>query len=180
MQLNDNIKLIRELSGVKQEDFAKLIKTNLSNLKTYENTDTKAKAPVLAAIADIAGITVDELEKKKLTHKDVTITLPEEDEQDEKDGKVENTPVDSLRANGTPDSKDELISLMREIIELRRKPAGKEINLAELSRELMVTAQMLSAAMEILIVIAEADPKKAVYNKTVEILRKHKLEGSFL
>lgn len=87
MQLNDNIKLIRELSGIKQKDFAKLIKTNVSNLKTYENTDIRAKAPVLAAIADIAGITVEELEKKKLTHKDVTITLPE---KDEKDGKDEN------------------------------------------------------------------------------------------
>lgn len=71
LQLNTNIKLIRELSGKKQLDFARLIKTNLSNLKTYENTDVRPKANVIAAIADIAGISTIDLENKALTHKDI-------------------------------------------------------------------------------------------------------------
>jgi transcriptional regulator with XRE-family HTH domain len=73
MQLNDNIKLVRELSGFRQIDFAKKFGINLSNLKTYENTDVKPKANVLADLADYAGITVDDLENKKLTHKDLKI-----------------------------------------------------------------------------------------------------------
>jgi phage repressor protein C with HTH and peptisase S24 domain len=78
LQLNKNIKLIRELSGKKQGDFAKLIKTNISNLKTYENTTVRPKAIVLAAIADYAGITMEDLENKALTHKHIKFK-PEED-----------------------------------------------------------------------------------------------------
>jgi transcriptional regulator with XRE-family HTH domain len=73
LQLNNNIKLIRELSGLKQKDFARLIKTNLSNLKTYENSSVRPKANVLAAICDYAGITQDDLENKALTHKEINI-----------------------------------------------------------------------------------------------------------
>ena len=72
LQINTNIKLIRELSRLKQEDFARLIKTNLSNLKTYETTEVRPKADVLARIADLAGITVDDLDRK-LTHKDLKL-----------------------------------------------------------------------------------------------------------
>lgn len=75
LQINKNIKLIRELSGLKQEDFAKLIKVNLSNLKTYENSGVRPKAIVLAAIADVAGISTDDLENKALTHKDVNLRV---------------------------------------------------------------------------------------------------------
>lgn len=85
LQLNTNIKLIRELSGKGQQEFAKLIKTNVSNLKTYENTDVRPKANVLAEIADYANITIDDLEKKKLTHKDIKLEL----KKDEKDDKNE-------------------------------------------------------------------------------------------
>jgi transcriptional regulator with XRE-family HTH domain len=72
MQVNTNIKLIRELSGKKQSQFAKIIKTNLSNLKTYETTDVKPKANILANISDYAGVSIDDLLEKKLTHKDIT------------------------------------------------------------------------------------------------------------
>lgn len=75
MVINDNIKLIRELSGKKQGDFAKLIKTNLSNLKTYENSNVRPKANVLAAICEYAGIELSDLENKKLTYKDITFRV---------------------------------------------------------------------------------------------------------
>lgn len=76
LQLNINIKTIRELSGLKQEQFAKLIKTKLSNLKTYETTDVKPKQNILASIADIAGVTVEQLKTAQLTHKEIAIKLP--------------------------------------------------------------------------------------------------------
>lgn len=79
MQLNSNIKLIRELSGKKQDEFAKLIKTNLSNLKTYENTGVKPKANILAAIAKFAGISIEDLRSKALRPEDITIQV-EKDE----------------------------------------------------------------------------------------------------
>jgi transcriptional regulator with XRE-family HTH domain len=75
MQLNSNIKLIRELSGMRQEDFAELIKTNLSNLKTYENTNVKPKANILSAIGKIAGVTIEDLKDKKLSPQDINIQV---------------------------------------------------------------------------------------------------------
>lgn len=85
LQLNTNIKLIRELSGIGQEKFAKLIKTNISNLKTYETTDVRPKANVLAEIADYANVTIEDLEKKKLTHKDIKIKSKKDDKDEGKE-----------------------------------------------------------------------------------------------
>lgn len=75
MQLNTNIKLIRELSGKKQTEFASLIGTKLSNLKTYETTDVRPKANILARIADIAGVSVKDLEERQLTHRNININI---------------------------------------------------------------------------------------------------------
>lgn len=80
LQINKNIKLIRELSGKTQKEFAKLIKSNLSNVKTYETSDTRPKAPVLAAICDFADITLKELEEKELTHKDLPFQVDKVDD----------------------------------------------------------------------------------------------------
>lgn len=141
MQLNDNIKLIRELSGVKQEDFAKLIKTNPSNLKTYENTNTKAKAPVLAAIADIAGITVEELKKKKLTHKDVKIVIG----QGEKDDKDENSNHKPQEAQHGQDYKDRYLELLEELANSN----GKQLlQLAKMNQALLKTVLRALAAIQ--------------------------------
>lgn len=81
MQINDNIKLIRELSGKTQADFAELIKTNVSNLKTYENTNVKPKAYLILNISKYAGISSEDLENKKLKPEDINL----EDEKDDKD-----------------------------------------------------------------------------------------------
>jgi len=110
-QVNQNIKLIRELSGKKQEKFAELIKTNLSNLKTYENTNVRPKAIVLAAIADYAGITVEDLENKKLTHKDLKFGSVEKDEVD----KVEEPAVPYENKNLS--LTDQLIKAMIQVME---------------------------------------------------------------
>lgn len=81
MVINDNIKLIRELSGKTQVEFAKLIKTNVSNLKTYENTDVKPKAFLIWNISQFAGVSTDDLENKKLKPDDIYF----QDEKDEED-----------------------------------------------------------------------------------------------
>ena len=60
MQLNKNIKLVRELSSKTQPEFAEIIGTNLSNLKTYETTNVKPKGNILARVADIASISVED------------------------------------------------------------------------------------------------------------------------
>lgn len=91
-----------------------------------------------------------------------------------------NAPVNDLQPRGEAYWSKRCLQLFDELDGLRRKGKGVGVNLDELSQELRVTAAMLSAAIEILVVIAGADPKKGVYNKTVEILKKHKLEGSFL
>lgn len=85
MQINSNIKLIRELSGLTQSKFAELIKTNLSNLKTYENTDTRPKAYVILNISRLAGISSADLETKKLKAEDIKIdfTLVDKVDKDE-------------------------------------------------------------------------------------------------
>ena len=87
MQINRNIKLIRELSGKKQAEFAGLIKIKLSNLKTYENTDVRPKANVLTAIAELAGVSLEDLDKKQLTPADIKFNWM----KDEKDDKVDYT-----------------------------------------------------------------------------------------
>lgn len=114
MQVNKNIKLIRELSGKKQGEFAKIVKTNLSNLKTYENTQVKPKANVLAAIADYAGVSVDDLLTKKLTHKDVTFDRDEVEivENDSQAGPVStvNEKLHQYISKGT--DKDKYVDLL--------------------------------------------------------------------
>lgn len=96
MQLNSNIKLIRELSGKKQDDFAKLIKTNLSNLKTYENTDVKPKAIVLAAIAKFAGISIEDLKNKVLVPEDLTLQVDKDEFSRENEQALANDSLQSL------------------------------------------------------------------------------------
>lgn len=87
MIINDNIKLIRELSGKTQKEFARAIATKLSNLKTYENTDVKPKMPVIIAISDIANVSVEDLQDKKLSYKNVKIKKSgsKQDDKGEKD-----------------------------------------------------------------------------------------------
>lgn len=82
MQINDNIKLIRELSGKTQAEFAELIKTNVSNLKTYENTNVKPKAYLILNVSRFAGISSEDLENKKLQPEDINL-LDEKDDKDE-------------------------------------------------------------------------------------------------
>jgi transcriptional regulator with XRE-family HTH domain len=73
MIINDNIKLIRELSGKTQLEFAKVINTNISNIKSYESGKTGPKTPVKLEICRIGGVSLGDLETKKLQPEDIKI-----------------------------------------------------------------------------------------------------------
>ena len=69
--LSQNIKLIRGLLGKTQKEFADLIGVKLSNLKTYETSDIMPKVQVLKRIAEIAGVSMDEVVNKELNEADI-------------------------------------------------------------------------------------------------------------
>lgn len=80
---NHNVKLIRSLTGKTQTKFAELIKTNASNIKTWENTSVQpTDVLVYNILADIAGVSADELRNKKLTPKEITINVEQVEEDD--------------------------------------------------------------------------------------------------
>lgn len=137
MQLNVNIKLIRELSGKKQPEFADIIGTNLSNLKTYETTDVRPKANILAKIADYAGITVEKLEEHRLTHKDIIFNQV----KSKKDIKVTSRETYGLELNddGGENYKSKYISLLE-------KENSQKDNIINLSLTELVMGQRISQA----------------------------------
>lgn len=73
---NHNIKLIRGLTNKNQKDFATLIKTKESNVKTWETTKSLPRAQAIyRRIADLAGIQVDDIKSKKLKEGDIKIKV---------------------------------------------------------------------------------------------------------
>lgn len=123
MQINDNIKLIRELSGLTQKEFAELIKTNISNLKTYENTDVRPKAYIVLNVSRLAGISASDLETKKLQAEDITIKVPKV-EKVEKDASTEKA------SSGIEADFLEVIKMM--VADLRKRSDEKEADLVAL------------------------------------------------
>jgi hypothetical protein len=73
---NHNIKLIRALTKKKQPAFAELIKSNKSNIKTWETTETlPTDVLIYSRLAEIAGVTEHDIKTKKLTEKDINIKV---------------------------------------------------------------------------------------------------------
>jgi hypothetical protein len=78
---NHNIKLIRALTGKKQLAFAELIKSNKSNIKTWETTDTlPTDILIYRRLADLAGVSEHDIRNKALTEKDITLKVDKVDE----------------------------------------------------------------------------------------------------
>jgi hypothetical protein len=76
----DNIKLIRALTGKKQPAFARLIKSNTSNVKTWETTETLPTDPLIyTRLAGIAGVTVHDLKNKTLSENEINIKVDKVD-----------------------------------------------------------------------------------------------------
>lgn len=73
---NHNIKLIRALTKKKQPEFAELIKSNKSNVKTWETTETlPTDILIYTRLAEIAGVTVNDIKNKPLTEKDINLKV---------------------------------------------------------------------------------------------------------
>lgn len=73
---NHNVKLIRSLTRLTQPLFAQLIKSNPSNVKTYETTVVQSKdLVVLQALSEVAGVTIEDLKDKRLKKEDVKINV---------------------------------------------------------------------------------------------------------
>lgn len=62
MIVNDNIKIIRKLSGKKQAEFAAALGISVSNLKSYENMGVCPRLPVLLKIAVMSGKSLENLQ----------------------------------------------------------------------------------------------------------------------
>lgn len=130
MQINDNFKLIRELSGIKQTELAPLLKIKLSTWKSYENTDIRPKANVITAVAKFSGIEPEDLDKK-LSYKDFKF-------KDKKDRKSQETngnapkPEDKelLRYDGSFSVQDLLAEK-----EARRKESLERAEVAEREKD---------------------------------------------
>lgn len=73
---NHNIKLIRSLTRKNQQDFAKLIRSKVSNVKTWETTQSIPRDEfIYQRIAELASISIDDLKTKKLDQKDISLKV---------------------------------------------------------------------------------------------------------
>lgn len=73
---NYNIKLIRSLTGKNQKDFASLIKSKESNIKTWETTKSVPRNQIIyRRIAELASVAVEDIKTKKLEEKDINIKV---------------------------------------------------------------------------------------------------------
>jgi len=72
LQIRNNIKLIRSLSGKKQEDFIRLFPgVTVAMQKSYEGGKAKPDAAYIDAIARMAGVTANDVMHKELSGKDI-------------------------------------------------------------------------------------------------------------
>jgi transcriptional regulator with XRE-family HTH domain len=78
LHLSDNLKLIRQLSELSQQEFGKLFGISKDKVFSYENERAQPNELIAAKIAEFAGITEEQLYKKKLKREDVIIK-PQDD-----------------------------------------------------------------------------------------------------
>lgn len=72
LHIAENIRLIRDLTGLSQSDFAEKIglEVNKDMIYSYESGKAKPKSVIIDKIAEIAEISKEDLQNKKLTVKD--------------------------------------------------------------------------------------------------------------
>lgn len=66
MYLAQNIKYLREYKGELQKDIADLLGVSISTMSKYESGDCEPDIEKLIMLADLVGITVDDLIRKEL------------------------------------------------------------------------------------------------------------------
>jgi transcriptional regulator with XRE-family HTH domain len=76
-----NIKLIRSLTKKTQPAFAELIKTNVSNIKTWENTDSlPTDVMIYETLADISGVAAKDLKSRELKKEEIKVKVEKVDD----------------------------------------------------------------------------------------------------
>lgn len=71
---SDNILLIRKMSGQTQAEFSsRFTKVTLGMQKSYEGGKTPPSHLYIQELADIAGLTIDDVQMKKLTKDDIVL-----------------------------------------------------------------------------------------------------------
>jgi transcriptional regulator with XRE-family HTH domain len=71
LQLPTNIKFIRELSGLTQQEFGDVLGVNKDKIYNLENGRGKKDSAIIAKVAFFAGVTEQDLTTQRLTLKDV-------------------------------------------------------------------------------------------------------------
>lgn len=77
MELAQNIRWIRLLSGKTQDEFAKIVGSNRAAYVTYETGRTIPNELILSKIAAIAGISIRELESTDLKTLNINVVNPD-------------------------------------------------------------------------------------------------------
>lgn len=77
MELAQNIRWIRLLSGKTQDEFAKIVGSNRAAYVTYETGRTIPNELILSKIAAIAGINIQQLESVDLKTLNINVVNPD-------------------------------------------------------------------------------------------------------
>lgn len=147
LHLSQNIKLIRGLAGKTQPEFAKIIGENVSNLKTYERTGTLPKLHIRMRIADIAGVSVDDLLKKGLTEKDIKL------KKDENDGNgllaTQDAPVDhSKPQNGQNSGTHPTLTDIGELVRIIQNATFPRITIEQIADRIKFSRPHLTTLLK--------------------------------
>lgn len=133
-----------------QPEFAKMIGENVSNLKTYERTGTLPKVHIRKRIAEIAGVTVDDLLKKDLTEMDIKI-------KDGKDEKSQTTRPQTAQ-NGANSSQPPVLTRIGEVVKLIQYKTNPTLTIEQIAERIDYSRQTLQT------LIKEGDSQK-VYDR---------------
>lgn len=71
MHIGENIKLIRQVWGLKQPQFAKLLDATTAMIKSYENGNAQPKKLVEEKLSELSGIKLEELRNSKISIKSI-------------------------------------------------------------------------------------------------------------
>ncbi|CAB4140678.1 HipB Predicted transcriptional regulators [uncultured Caudovirales phage] len=77
LQISQNIRWLRLLSGLRQDDFAKKIGCKSGALRTYENGRTVPNELIQQKLCELYGITQHELNNADLKKKEIHVINPD-------------------------------------------------------------------------------------------------------
>lgn len=165
MQLKDNIKLIRALTGQTQPVFIKnFTGISVDMQKSYESGKAKPDILYIQELADIAGVSERDLTSKKLKKEDIKISIPGEQKEEKGDimkKSAANSHVDLLAAEDFKKFRGLVVAklstieanlkvLNNKVAEINKSVTGEPTikTLTELEQTTKGVAQMLREELE--------------------------------